>query len=254
MLWRTPMIHHGRLSVTPDTRDALVQLDAKAKELGWRIGFKEHDPEEPFSYSLAFAGRGFELELSHDDTDDYGDRVTAAWGMAIPLGFSPAERHLMPVPDRHMLEFHYFGPWQPILDRLMAEGRGHLAYQSMCCAALVDVGKWQWGKETERFIQAQFHRLGLNVGAIDGVIGPRTAQAIEAKNLTGKSLEEMANILKEEKPLLTEALEPSVGHLVVPGQKMVVATFGGIKAVHEGDRAMLRIDAPGRLVVDIGGS
>ena len=119
---------------------------------------------------------GREIRLESPD-------LRSLWSIAIPLGFTPWSR--WPVPGELDDLFHFAGPWQQVVDRLLAEGRGELAWQSACCAASCDVGAWKGDRELERFVQAQLHRVGANPGSLDGVVGRRTVDALNSIGLSG---------------------------------------------------------------------
>jgi hypothetical protein len=171
----------------------------------------------------------------------------------VPLGFTPWLRY--PVVGDHDMMFHFLGPWKLIYERLIAEGRGHLAWPSVCAAAQTDVGTWKGDKTQERSIQAQLHRVGHNAGPINGIMDTVTIAALDAAGLTGvpmadalKRLCEMPNAL----PMKSEQGRTQ-GHIVLPGQQMTVMAYGGIRAVRTTQGAALTVDGPGRLVIDIGG-
>lgn len=251
---RLSLIRYGELTVTPDTRDALSSLVERAKEVGWRLGFEVPTFDEeglfPRELSLIPAGREVWLRAEHDEFKDPTHRVAVMWSLAIPLGFTPYNRYAVPGP--HSMVFHWLGPWKTLMDRVLSEGRGHLAWPSVCCAAQVDVGVWEGDREMERFIQAQLHRIGQNVGGIDGVVGPRTARAFETMGLTGLPLEAVAQNLAARDTRHRVKGESTKGHLVVSGRQTSVAAYGGVRATVTETGAALDIEGPGRLVVDVG--
>ena len=147
--------------------------------------------------------------------------------------------------------FHFLGLWQGLYGVLLAEGRGHLAWPSVCCAAQVDVGAWSGDKEEVRFVQAQLHRLGRNCGPIDGVVGQRTAAAIESLALLRGSLTLVVEHLRVAEPPPSTAGQTGRGHLLLSGCQMVVEGYGGIKAWPMQNGAGIEVSGPGRLVVDV---
>lgn len=236
------------LLVTPDMAEALHQLEVLASDNGkWRVRFLS-PPSVPYSgTSLAPAGREVRLVFEKDGADQLAS-LHAAWGHAVPLGFTPKLRD--PLLEEGYEVFHYFGPWRPLYGKMLAEGRGHLAWPSVCCAAQVDAGAWEGDKEEARFVQAQLHRLGRNCGSLDGVVGPRTAAALESLALPRGSLTSVAEHLKlMDAPLSSGKI--SRGHLHLPGHKVVVSGHGGVKAWPMSNGAGLEISGPGRLVVDV---
>lgn len=253
---RIKLIRYGTLTVTPDTRDVLEALGNKATEVGWRVGFDPspwaEDDGAPRYLSLSPAGRGFKIEALHDQITAPTACLAALWSMTVPLGLTPWNRY--PVPGHKDHQFHNFGPWKPLMDRLLAEGRGHLAWPSVCCAAQVDAGIWKGDKTVERFVQAQLHRIGYNVGPVDGIIGPRTAQAIETMGLSGIPLKQIAETLVDREPPTPSKRDSSTGHIVVPGRSLSVASFGDVRTVQTNNGVSLDVRGRGRVVVDIGGS
>lgn len=234
--------------VTADVAEALRLLEGKASEKGWKVKYLK--PERPSGHqplSLLKAGREVRLEFQKAKSTAQ-DALNALWGIAVPLGFTPKLRH--PLVEPGCKVFHYFGPWQALYGKLLAEGRGHLAYPSVCCAAQVDVGEWEGDKTEARFVQAQLHRIGRNPGPIDGVVGQRTAAAIESLNLARGSLSVVADHLRLATPPVAQHKEQR-GHLLIPNRKVVVQGMGGVKTWPMQNGAGLQISGPGRLVVDV---
>lgn len=252
---RIKLIRYGKLTVTPDTREILEALTEKAKSVGWRLGFEPHpwgiDDNLPRNCSLSVAGRGFRIEAAHDKISAPTPTLAAIWSLAVPVGLTPWGRY--PLPGTKDRLFHNVGPWKPLMDRLLAEGRGHLAWPSVCAAAQVDSGTWNGDKTTERFIQAQLHRIGHNVGPVDGVIGPRTAQAIESYGLAGTSLSRVASVLIQREPPEPKKQRGATGHISVPGKSLSISSFGAVRTVQTNNGVSLDVQGPSRLVVDIEG-
>lgn len=234
--------------VTADVAEALRLLEAKASERGWRVRYTA--PERPSGHqplSLLKAGREVHLRFEKDAEGPQA-ALNAAWGCAVPLGFTPKLRHPLVEPGCEV--FHYFGPWQGIYGKLLAEGRGHLAFPSVCAAAQVDVGEWAGDKEEARFVQAQLHRLDRNPGPIDGVVGQRTAAAIESLNLARGTLTVVAEHLRTANSPKRDQTHQR-GHLLVPGHKLVAEGYGGVKVWPMDNGAGIDVSGPGRLVVDV---
>ena len=122
----------------------------------------------------------------------------------------------------------------------------------MCVAAQCDVGQWKGDKADERLVQAQLHRLGRNCGPIDGIIGPRTAEAIRSLGLERSSFVEVLwHLIRAQTPK-RQAQGKTTGHIVVPGRKVAVTATEGIKMTRTLSGATLVVDQPGRVIVDIG--
>jgi len=244
---RLRLMTYKGLIVAPDVADALRSLENQASKAGWRVKFAKPPRQKYNPAGLIAAGREVWLTFEKDGADAQ-DALYAAWGVAVPLGFTPKLRDPLLEPGHPV--FRYFGPWQALYGKLLAEGRGHLAWPSVCCAAQVDVGVWQGDKEETRFVQAQLHRAGRNCGPIDGVVGQRTAAAIESLSLPRASLAVVAeHLLKMEPPKPS----PSTvrGHLHLPKQKLVVQAHGGVKAWPIDNGSGFEVSGPGRIVVDV---
>jgi len=254
MLNRLSLVNYRGFPVTPDTQDALVRLGKRADEAGkWALTLLGPSPGagKGNMLSLASAGREVHFRLSRSDRDEQ-TALNAAWACAIPLGFTPHDRWPRVSPTSHI--YYYLGPWQTLNDRLLAEGRGHLAWPSVCAAAQADVGVWSGDKTLERFVQAQLHRVGKNIGPVDGVIGPRTTTGVESLGLKRPTLPQVAEHLRVASltPPKSQAQKPLRGHLSVPGYNVRVQAFGGVQAQQHGDSgAFLTATGPGRLVVEV---
>jgi len=235
------------LVATDDMADALRALEKKASDNGkWRLVLGKPETR-PHALSLASAGREVILTFEKAGATPE-DALAAAWGTAIPLGFTPKLRYPLVEPGYDV--FHFMGPWQGIYNRLIAEGRGHLGWPSVCCAAQVDVGKWTGDKEEARFVQAQLHRMGRNIGPIDGVIGQRTAAAIESLNLPRGSLTLVADHLRTAEPTKKQAATER-GHLLIPGREVVVRGSDGVRAWPLPHGAGFEVSGPGTIVADV---
>ena len=245
---RTRLMTYKGMIVTPDVAKALGALEANASNNGkWRVRFIRSPMVHHSPISLEPAGRSVRFVLEKDGVDQQ-ESLYAAWGFAVPLGFTPKLRD--PLLDLDYDVFHYFGPWQAVYGKMLAEGRGHLAWPSVCAAAQVDVGVWQDDKAEARFVQAQLHRLGRNCGPIDGVVGQRTAAAIESLALPRGSLAVVAEHLRVAgNPMAT--LTASRGHLHLPGHELVIAAHGGVKSWPMDNGAGFEVSGPGRIIVDV---
>lgn len=250
---RLQLINYRGFPVTPDTRDALVKLEGRANETGkWRLVLLGPSPGTGVGnpHSLAPAGREVHFALRRSDKNEQ-EALNAAWACAVPLGFTPCDRWPRVTDTAHV--FYFLGTWQSLNDRLLGEGRGHLAWPSVCAAAQVDVGAWKGDKAEERFVQAQLHRMGRNVGPVDGVIGPRTTAGVETLGMKQPTL----GLVKEHvRVARTPESEPSPtvgrGHLVLPGHKVRVQAFGGVKAQQNGESgAFLVANGQGRVVIEV---
>lgn len=241
------ILHHG-IYVAPDVADAMRELEAQASRTGWKVKFLRPDQQSHSPLSLIPAGREVWFEFQKNGADQQA-ALYAAWGTAVPLGFTPKLRD--PILEPGCRVYHYLGPWQALYGKMLAEGRGHMAWPSVCAAAQVDVGAWKGDKEETRFVQAQLHRWGRNCGPIDGVVGPRTAGAIESLSLPRGSLTLVAEHLLKNDPPTTPENKSSRGHLHLPGRQLVVQGHGGVKAWRMDSGAGFEVSGPGRIVVDV---
>ena len=250
---RLRLINYKGFPISSDTQEALSKLEARADEMGkWRLDLlgppPGHGAGDPLS--LAPAGRELHFILRRSDRTEQ-EAINAAWACAVPLGFTPHDR--WPRESGTSKVFYYLGPWQSLNDRLLAEGRGHLAWPSICAAAQVDVGAWKGDKAEERFVQAQLHRLGRNVGPVDGVVGPRTSAGMESLGLERPTLalvkEHVRTAPAPERQLVPQS---GRGHLNIPGHKVRVQAFGRVQAQQNGESgAFLAAEGRGRLVVEV---
>lgn len=248
-MFRQKLKTYKGLIVTADVAEAMHKLEVQANENGkWRVAFMPSGPAGQDDLSLVPAGREVLFAFEKAGASDQ-EALNATWGCAVPLGFTPKLRYPLMEPDCQV--FHFFGPWQGLYGLMLAEGRGHLAWPSVCCAAQCDVGAWRGDKEEVRFVQAQLHRLGRNCGPIDGVVGQRTAAAIESLALPRGSMAQVAEHLRRVADPLKNAAQVNRGHLLIPNAGLTVEGYGGIKAWPMPNGAGIEVTGPGRLVVDV---
>jgi len=254
-LSRIKLVRFKGMDLTPDTAEALTALEETAfAKGGWRIEFlKDRQGKRPGAQHPICEARGrwVSMMLAHPDlTIPSSRRREALWGFAVPLGFTPWDR--WPIGSDSDDLFVFSGPWKALKDRLMAEGRGHLAWPSFCTATELDVGTWSGDKKVARFVQAQLHRIGLNPGPIDGMVGPRTVSAMETLGLKRPSLETVAEYLGTAEAPKAPPQMTGKGHIVIPGRKLVFSAMGQVNAVKTAQGAALTIQGPGRIIVDVG--
>lgn len=238
--------------MAPDMAEAILKLEKAAGAARWKVvlagpkaGTDDGDP-----LSIAPAGREIHMSLARNDVKDAQAALNALWGFAVPLGFTPWLR--WPVcgqpGDRR---FFFLGPWKMIGDRLMAEGRGHMAWPSVCAAAQADAGVWKGADADKRFVQAQLHRLGKNCGPVDGIVAGRTLEALDSLGFGKEPFLKVADRLRTMETPVPAPAARKIGHLSLPGCKLVLSAFGGVKCVQGTQGAALTVDGPGRLVVDV---
>ena len=265
MLQRTPLVAYQRAAITPDLAEALRHLEVAAANRG---GIRLHSKSAPRGFnwdaakrgtgptgcppsaSLLVAGREVHLRVQFTDrTATRWEEVATLWGLAVPQGLTPWNRY--PMPGEADEVFHFLGPWRGLYDHLLGEGRGELAWPSVCCAAQVDVGAWEGAKPVECFVQAQLHRLGHHCGPVDGDIGPRTIEALRTLGLHSSALEETAGTLAEFEPPEVTEQQRRTGHIIVPGRRVAINTTGRVYATSTRQGAALTIDGPGRVIMDV---
>jgi len=265
MLERISLVAFRRAVITPDMAEGIRQLELRARTVGnIRLSVEARPPAldwaqaerspgltgSPPPASMWVAGREARLRIKFLTRQaSRWEEIAMLWGLAVPLGFTPWDRY--PMPSKTDEVFHYLGPWQSILDHLSGEGRGEVAWPSMCSAAQVDIGRWQGDKPVERFIQSQLYRLGQPCGPIDGEIGARTLSAMRVLGLQGVPLDKAAEyLLAHDPPEPTEA-QRQVGYISAPGHKLAINTTGKVYSTTTRTGAALTIDGPGRIIVDV---
>ena len=262
----TSLVAHRKSVVTPDTAEALRRLEVVGAERGdIRIQFQgvpqnqcswqgvAEDPGPtalPSQFSMRPTGREVYLSVKlKDEPANPMKELAILWGLAVPLGFMPWTRYPVPGPRTHV--FHYFGPWAKIGDFLHGEGRGELAWPSMCAAAQLEVGTWQGPKPTERSIQSHLHRLGIHCGPVDGEIGRRTLNAMQALGLSKMPLTEAAEALAKMKPPEPENSERNIGFFTMEGNYEAF-TSGAVQATRTQTGYAVAAEGPGRLILLFG--
>ena len=169
-----------------------------------------------------------------------------AWSFLIPLGVTPWRRYPTSGPEDNV--YHVYGPWQPMMDRLMAVGRGDAVWSSFQMACQFDSGK-EIQPQVE--IQLHLHRLGYNPGPVDGVIGPLTLQALREAGFKDR-IEVVLEQLRRRKEKLAPKPTKST-KLVLTGdvtRVSAVQTFGLCRSVKEESEVILDVAGGGRVILD----
>lgn len=240
---RTELQDFQGVGITPDTAKALESLVEQANEAG--IDIKVIAVQGGSTQPL---GRSLTVTLK-----DSGD-LPKLWSIAVPLGFTPWSRY--PVPGTINESLYFLGPWQAVLDRLCAEGRGHLAWPAMCLAAALDTLDLEDEDEViseEKYIQylqAQLHRVGMNPGNLDGVLGTRTKEAL---TVLGSPLDptQACSYLSQLESPSTIQYEEGPWRGQVSGHGLVsIATHGQVAVTRTATGAALTIEGPGRVIAD----
>ena len=267
---RTDLVAYRRTLVTPDVAEGVRQLELRAAAHGgvrlvvqgptpdrfsWEGVKAEPGPTEcPPPISMRSTGRELQLRVQLVDSplpvaERRQAEVEALWGLAVPCGFTPWLRY--PLAGRGDDVFHFLGPWQPLYDSLLGEGRGEVAWPSLCIAAQVDVGRWEGSREVERFVQAQLHRLGVPCGALDGVVGVRTTESLRGLGVSGIPFGDIAAKLAAITPPVPPRGERRRGFISVDGHASAVAS-GKVALVRNPQGYAITIDGPGRVILDVG--
>ena len=182
-------------------------------------------------------------------------RLDILWSYAVPHGFTPWMRYPEPCPP-HDEVFHFLGPWQSVYTHFTSAGKGEHAWKSTMYAARVAAGLstpefLSDDRRVEGFVQAHLHRLGYNVGFIDGKIGQSEIEALRSLGLGHLSLEETAlKIASIQPPDQGTIVPPYRGNVLVKGLTHAQG-FGKVQAVMTNNGAALRVAGAGRVVLDI---
>jgi hypothetical protein len=258
------LISYRSALFTPDTRAALTKLgDASLSYEGLSLKYTgvprascswegvEKDPGPtglPAPVSMRPTGR--EVYLTVEGAANPVDEVTALWGMAVPLGFIPWDRYPLPSATSHV--FHYVGPWASVGEFLQGEGRGEMAWPSMCAAAQCDAEVWEGDRLVERKVQTHLHRLGVHCGPVDGTIGPITLGALKALGVGHRELSVTQEALAGMEAPRRAAFKRAQGHLVLNDVSMEAFTSGGVHTVRTHSGYSVTVDGPGRLILMVG--
>lgn len=268
---RYQLIQHKNGVFTPDTIDALRKLERQAAklnvtlkvegrsalEMGWGAVRDNPGPTGlPPEWSAVPTGREVYLRLTinKDEEGSAASRrereLAMLWGMVIPLGFTPFTRY--PLAGPHDEVFHFIGEWTTMMDQLLGAGRGEAGWPGFCCAAQIDVGKWEGPRMTERLVQAHLHRIGFNVGAIDGIVGNKTQGALRAAGMHSLSMAEVANQIVKKAPHVPTTLEKGIqGRLEMPDVDWSIHPYGQVRTTRTVQGANFHISGPGRVVIDV---
>lgn len=261
------LVQYKQFAISADTAAALRQLESLAPkglavtgleldEFGWRSPSKFVGGLAPH---LDLAKTGRQVRATYRIPEDTGPEVTAdqraveaLWGYMVPLGFTPWDRVPLAVSPTAGV-FSFLGPWQSVFDHMLYLGRGECAWPSVVCAASVEAEVWEADRVLERSVQSQLHRLGVNAGPVDGLVGVKTTGAIQELGLTGQTLQEVHAVLHVRKASVTEDAGQRVGTLYIPpGVSSSIVTTGRVSALKGPTGARLMIQGTGQIVVSLG--
>ena len=268
---RIQRVQFNDFSVTPDTASGIRQLEKRAgqlknirltvsgstiEDMGWdRLRLRPGPTRLPPEWSAVPTGREVYLNVEMlDDELSKESRVERSlatlWALAVPLGFTPYSRY--PLPGPHAQVFQFIGPWDILMDHMLGAGRGEAAWPGFCGAAQADVGAWEGGKQTERFVQGHLHRLGYNSGAIDGIVGNSVVASLKAAGMAGKPLTDVAEELgKKGTPDMRKPRRTVEGTVTIPDTDFSIVSYGQVRTTRTPKGALLSIGGPGRIVVDV---
>ena len=267
---RVHLVQHKSGVFTPDTVDALRKLDQRlaklrvrlhvsgrpATQMNWTSVREDPGPTGlPPEWSAVPTGREayLRLEILKDTEADASRRereIAMLWAVAVPLGLVPYTRY--PLPGPHDTVFHCLGEWGILMDNLLGAGRGEAGWPGFCCAAQMDVDKWESNRPTERKVQAHLHRIGFNVGPIDGILGNKTQGALRAASLHSLPLSDVALKIEAMPPRTQEILDRTVqGRIELPDVSFTISPYGQVRATRTVQGAELHISGPGRVVIDV---
>lgn len=205
----------------------------------------------PASLSMRPTGREVYLSLKVDrENQDPMRELALLWGLAIPLGFHPWTRYPVACPGKEI--FHYIGDLAPLVDFLHSEGRGDLAWPSLCSAAQVLADTWGGDKLTERKIQAHLHRLGVHSGPVDGDITEETLAALRSLGFGGLPLLEILPRIEKLRPPKISQREKTHGFLTISGGRVEGFSSGGVRLIRTGAGFTVTVNSPGKAIFEFG--
>lgn len=189
----------GTLLITDAYRSAQVQRAARAKYETWLAAGKP-SPRTDFynkkTMKAAFVSRpgrsfhnaGRAIDIAHmyaaPESVPRDKKLDWLWDVAKPLGWRP----IIKAPNESQSEawhFDFMGPWASTYDRL---GYGQAA---MCAVLDLGHGIALYSRPWKRWVQAQIHRAGQDIGDVDGLWGKRTrggAEALGVERLLGERI------------------------------------------------------------------
>jgi len=135
----------------------------------------------PPGYSWHNGGRAVDVTLSvlNFPNTAFDRQLDRLWDIARPLGWTP----IIAWPNERASEawhFDFRGPWERTYKII--------GNREAAMAAGLDVGLDCYPRAMEKAVQAQLHRVGQNVGRLDGYIGTKTLEGLRAVGLTGRDL------------------------------------------------------------------
>lgn len=254
---RTGLTRYGALTVANDTAYALHILEQKAKEKNIVLDILDSRDSLLKNQSQNFSESGREVLIRYSSKNAYShsvyEKICIVWSLAYPLGFQPYFRH--PLPGEGSDIFHFFGIWQPIMERLYTEGSGEYAWSSMWYASMTDIGKIQDSDYLIYLIQGQLHRLGVNCGIVNGKMTDKTKKGLQSLGLYGMDYEKIAVELCSREPINSMVPPSESGYLYLStvslDRDIQVNQFGDVGVVNDPNGVKFNVGkGTGKIVID----
>lgn len=193
----------GTLGVSDCFRSVADQAKARKKYDNWVRAGKPSRKSSSFdskTMKAAFTsrpGRSFHCGGRAVDLDHMRAAPTSVprdkkldwlWARARPLGWRPVIR-AADEGKKEAWHFDFMGEWADTYDRIGYE-------QTAICTVLdLGIGKGIFTRPWERWVQAQLHRLGHDVGDVDGYHGKTTKAGLEVAKLAHLSKKQLSEVL-----------------------------------------------------------
>ena len=188
-LWLLHEACEGRLGISDCLRSVDKQAQTRKKYERWLAAGKPtgaaFNSKTMKAAFVARPGRSFHCGGRAIDVDHMAAapeevprslKLDWLWEQAIPLGWRPVIRAAKEG-AKEAWHFDYMGEWSDTYDRIGYE-------QTAICTVLdLGIGKGVFSRPWERWVQAQLHRLGQDVGDVDGYLGKRSLAGLAALNL-----------------------------------------------------------------------
>lgn len=183
----------GDFRVTDFYRPLEAQIAARRKYENWLNAGKPGRLDSNFDpktmkadvvakpgYSFHNAGRAIDFHVGALNFPGVAadQQLDKMWELAKPIGWRP----IINAPTESASEawhMDFMGPWLPVYDRL--------GYKDAAMCACLDIGIEIYGRDSWRFVQAQLHRAGFDVGEVDGRYGSKTESALTEAGLAAPS-------------------------------------------------------------------
>lgn len=193
----------GTLAVSDCLRSVAEQAKARQKYDNWVKAGKPKSSSDDFdkaTMKAAFTSRpgrsfhcgGRAVDLDHMNAAPASvprdQKLDWLWERAKPLGWRPVIKKA-DEGKREAWHFDFMGEW--------AETYGRIGYEQTAICATLDlgIGKGIFTRPWERWVQAQLHRRGFDVGDVDGYHGPATRKGLKSAKLDHLTPEQLSDAL-----------------------------------------------------------